>query len=294
MEQTLNRLRKGLISRYGLTMIKWQVRWNRMKGVFMPEESKIKIADENGIRILTIDHPPVNALSQSLLNELEGALEAAEKDEPIGVVILRGAGQTFIAGADIREIAAISSEKEAVELARRGQALFDRIEQFPKPIIASIHSVCLGGGNELVMACHIRIASQSARFSQPEINLGIMPGFGGTQRLARLVGYPKAIEWVLTGDTISAKEAEQSGLINKMVPDGDELKVAKGIAGKILTKGRTAVRNALQAITQGKDKHLKDALKLEAELFGELVRTEDMKEGLKAFIEKRQPQFKGR
>lgn len=261
----------------------------------MPEETLVQIHDDERARVLTLDHPPVNALSRSLLKQLGEALEKTRDDNRIAVVIITGAGQNaFAAGADIRELALIHSKDEAARLAAEGQTLFNKIEHFPKPVIAAINAVCLGGGNELALACHIRIASERARFGQPEVNLGIIPGFGGTQRLARLVGLPRATELVLTGDIIPAKEAERIGLINRSVPDGEELKVAKGIARKIASKGQVAVRKALQALVEGREKWLTDGLALEASLFGDTTSTDDMKEGIQAFLEKRQPQFKDR
>jgi len=261
----------------------------------MSERQFIKMSVEEGVAVITIDRPPVNALNTQSMGELAAAIDEAAGDADVKVVVITGAGSyAFVAGADVGEIAKISSADEATALAKKGQAVLDKIEALKKPVIAAINSVCLGGGNELAMACHIRIASDRARFGQPEINLGIIPGFGGTQRLARLCGPAKARELVLTGDMINAQEAQRIGLVNKVVPDGEVLKQAKGMAKKIASKGAVAVRLAQQAIGEGLKGSLAEGLAKEAELFGEVAKTEDMKEGVKAFLEKRQPKFQGK
>ena len=200
----------------------------------------------------------------------------------------------FVAGADVKEIATLSSGQEASKTATTGQAVITKIQRLGKPVIAAINGVCLGGGNELAMACHLRIAGDRARFGQPEITLGIIPGFGGTQRLPRLIGKAKATELILTGDLITAQEAYRLGLVNQVVPQDQVLKVAKDLARKIAAKGLVAIRLALQAIEEGYGGPLDDGLALEARLFGHVAETEDCKEGVKAFLEKRQPQFRDR
>ena len=194
---------------------------------------------EERIGIVTINNPPANALSSAVLNELEEVIGEIERDDNVKVGIITGAGSTiFVAGADIKEIKTLDSSGKGEDLSTTGQVVLSRIEGLKKPIIAAINGHCLGGGNELAMACHIRIASEKARFGQPEINLGLIPGFGGTQRLPRIVGHAKAAELVLTGDIITAKEALSIGLVNSIVPPADLLKQAKAI-GK--ASGRESV-----------------------------------------------------
>jgi len=249
---------------------------------------------EDGVAILTLNHPPANTLTPEVLAELKAAFDALATEVAVKVVVFTGTGRFFIAGADIRVLAAIPSSREGTDMALRGQAIFNKIESFEKPVIAAINGACLGGGLELAMCCHIRLAAEDARLGQPEINLGIIPGFGGTQRLLRLIGRSKATELVLTGDLISAKEAKAFGLVSHVVPPEDLLRQAMGLARKIATKSRVAVRAALQAIDEGAELELHDALALEARLFGGLCDSEDKKEGTTAFLQKRQPQFKDR
>ena len=252
----------------------------------------IKVSREDAVGIITIDHPPVNVLNGQAIRELNQAVDEFLADAQIKVVIITGAGpNVFIAGADVKEIAAISSAKQAEELALQGQSVINKIENAPKPFIAAVNGVCLGGGNELAMACHMRIASDRAKFGQPEILLGIIPGFGGTQRMLRISGQAKARELILTGDNITAQEAFRIGLVNKVVPDGEVLKQSLGLAKKIASKGRQTIEKIQEAITAGARLPLEQALKLEAKLFGEVCETEDKKEGVSAFLEKRQPKF---
>jgi len=257
--------------------------------------SLVNVTTEDKIALITIDHPKVNALSQAVMSELDTTVQAAIRDEQVQVIIITGGGSfAFIAGADVGEIAQLTDGAQAAAMAAKGQAIINRIEQSPKPVIAAINGVCLGGGNELAMACHLRIASDRARFGQPELNLGIIPGFGGTQRLPRLVGKAKAIELILTGDVISAQEALRIGLVNAVVPPEAVLKTAKDVARKIAAKGGVALRLALQAMQQSATLDMPHGLALEAKLFGEVAQTEDMREGLRAFLEKRQPTFRDR
>ncbi len=250
---------------------------------------------EEGVATVTINNPPANALTIAVMTELETTIENLFKDPAIKVGVITGAGQLFVAGADVKEIAGIDSAAKGRELTARGQAAFTKIERGEKPVIAAINGLfCLGGGLELALACHIRIAGDRARLGQPEIDLGIIPGFGGTQRLARVVGRAKATELILSGDRITAQEAKAIGLINKVVPDGEVLKQAQGFARKIASKGQVAVRAALEAIREGLDRPLDEGLALESRLFGKLCETHDMKEGLEAFLNKRQPKFKDR
>jgi enoyl-CoA hydratase/carnithine racemase len=191
----------------------------------------------------------------------------------------------------VKEIARLQSPAEAEAVAKKGQAMIRRVEKMKKPVIAAINSVCLGGGNELAMACHLRIASDRARFGQPEITLGIIPGFGGTQRLARLVGTSKARELILTGDMITAQEAFRIGLVDRVVPDGELLRQALGLAKKIASKSAVAIAHAQEAIGEGVERSLDEGLAHEAKLFGKVSESQDMREGIQAFLEKRQPKF---
>jgi len=254
----------------------------------------VSCAVEHGVALLTLNHPPVNALTPDLLADLGAAFDHLAKDERVKVVILTGTGRFFVAGADIRVLAAISSAQEGLEMALRGQALLNSIECFEKPVLAAINGACLGGGLELALCCHIRLAADSARLGQPEINLGIIPGFGGTQRLSRLVGASKALELILTGDPISALDAKALGIVAQVLPADDLLRQAQGIARKIATKGQLAVRAAMRAVREGKDLPLAKALEHEATLFARLCDSEDKREGVMAFLQKRQPQFKDR
>lgn len=261
----------------------------------MDKTQFIKVTKEERIAIVTIDRPPVNALSRQLMEELEGVIESIKTDADVKAVIITGGGSlAFVAGADINEIAQLASAHEAEAIAAKGQAVINKIEALPKAVICAINGVCLGGGNELAMACHIRIAGDRARFGQPEITLGIIPGFGGTQRLPRLVGESKAIELILTGDMINAQEACRIGLVDKVVPQEEVLKYAKDLARKIASKGAVCIRLALTAIKEGNKKSLMEGLHQEAELFGKICETQDMKEGIDAFLKKRQPKFQDR
>jgi enoyl-CoA hydratase/carnithine racemase len=255
----------------------------------------IKVNREESVAVITIDHPPVNVLNSQALQEINRTLDELTADPAVKVVIITGAGpNVFIAGADVKEIAAIDAAGKGEELALKGQAVINKIENSKKVFIAAVNGVCLGGGNELAMACHIRISSDRAKFGQPEILLGIIPGFGGTQRLLRLCGQAKAREIILTGDNITAQEALRIGLITKVVPDGEVLKQSLGLAKKIAAKGSRAIELAQEAVTEGAKLSLGEALKLEAKLFGKVCETEDKKEGVKAFLEKRQPKFQDR
>jgi len=261
----------------------------------MADLQNVKYSAEERVAILTIDHPPVNAFDAQTVRDLDAALDMALEDEAVKVVIITGAGQmAFVAGADINEIKQIESADRAVELLRAGHQVFNRIEQARKPFIAAINGYCLGGGLELALACHLRIGGDRARIGLTEINLGIIPGWGGTQRLMRVVGPSKAAELILTGDPITAQEAYRLGLVNKVVPMGDVLKEAKGLARKITSKSMVAIRCAMDAIERGRHLPLAEALEVEIGQWRTLVASEDMKEGVQAFLQKRQPEFKDR
>ncbi len=262
----------------------------------MADREFIKLKVNEQVAFVTIDRPPVNALNFKTMQELAETFGELAKNSAAKVIVLTGEGKnmTFVAGADLKEMAGIQSSEQAVELARKGQTIFNQIERMRKPVICAINSVCVGGGNELAMACHVRIASDRARFGQPEINLGIIPGFGGTQRLTRLVGASKSRELILTGDMITAQEALRIGLVDRVVPDGELLRQALGLAKKMASKGGPSLAFALEAIEFGLDHTLDEALGEEARLFGKVAQTEDMKEGVRAFLEKRQPKFQDR
>ena len=254
----------------------------------------IGISIEEGVAFLKINRPPVNALGRQLLDELGQAVDEIQNDPKAKVIVIAsGVQNIFVAGVDLKEMAQITNPEEIVEMIRRGQSTFNKIENSQKPVIAAIQGVCVGGGQELIMACHIRISSDSfrTRFTQPEINLGIIPGFGGTQRLARIVGPSRATELILTGDVITPQEALRIGLVNHVVSDGALLKTAKEIAKKIAKNGLPAIKAALRAIGKGLDLPLKEGLKAEEEEFKSIMGTNDMREGIRAFTEKRQPKF---
>jgi enoyl-CoA hydratase len=248
------------------------------------------------VRVLTVNRPDkLNALNADVLQELTAAVEAAGSDPALRCLVITGAGsKAFIAGADIGELARLSPV-EGREHARRGQALLDRIEALPVPTIAAINGFAYGGGLELAMACTLRVASENARLGLPETSLGILPGYGGTQRLARLVGRARAFELVLTAEKgLTAAEAERMGLVNRVVPSGEARSASLEIAAKIRANGPVAVRYAMEAIRRGLEMPLSEGQLLEATLFGLCAATSDMKEGMTAFLEKRPARFTGR
>ena len=262
-----------------------------MSGTFVRVESP-----EDGIRVVTVDRPEkLNALNSAVLEELTGAIAAAESEPTLRCLILTGAGEkAFIAGADIGELAKLTPI-EGREHSRRGQALLDRIEKLPVPTIAAINGFAYGGGLEMAMACSLRIASENAKMGLPETSLGILPGYGGTQRLARHVGRARALELVLTSEKgLTAAEAERIGLVNRVVPSGQALPASLEMARKIRANGPTACRYALESIRRGLEMPLDEGQAFEATLFGLCAATEDMKEGMTAFLEKRPAKFTGR
>jgi len=259
----------------------------------MAERQFVKITLEDRVAILTIDHPPVNALNRATMQDLSDAIDEVIANPEVKAVVVTGAGQiAFVAGADINEFTTITTAAQSTEAARNGQAVFSKIESAPKPFIAAINGVALGGGMELAMACHLRVIGDRAKMGQPEINLGIIPGWGGTQRLPRIVGKAKAIELILTGDQITAQEAYRLNLVNKVIPGGEVLKTARDLGKKIAQKGAVTIRAALDAITSGSVQPLPQGLQYEASQFAVLFETEDMREGVNAFLQKRQPVFK--
>lgn len=247
-----------------------------------------------GIQTLTISRPQaLNALNQELLSELRTALHDFYEDSEARGLIITGDGEkSFVAGADIKEFSSIEP-KEAADFARRGQELFKMLEESSKPVIAAVNGFALGGGCELAMACHIRIATQNAKFGLPEVTLGIIPGYGGTQRLTQLVGRGKALELMMTANMISAEEAKSIGLVNHVVPTREELtQLSETIMKKILANGPIAVANVIKTVNAG-FAFESNGYETEAENFGACVNTKDFLEGAAAFVEKRKPVFKG-
>lgn len=260
----------------------------------MTAYENLTLATENGIGIITINRPKVlNALNTATLRELKCAALEMEADASVKVIIITGAERSFAAGADISEMMPMTAIQGA-EHGRMGQDAFSTVENLNKPVIAAVNGFALGGGCELAMACDIRIASEKAKFGQPEVKLGVTPGFGGTQRLPRLVGRAKAKELIFTGDTIDAKEAHRIGLVNSVFPPEEMMNAAKKLAAQIAANGAIAVSLCKRAINGGMEVDLKSGCALEAEIFGLCFSTEDQKEGMKAFIEKRPADFKGR
>lgn len=252
----------------------------------------ILITKEGPIGIAQLNRPKVlNALNSETMIELVKAFEELDKDQSINVIILTGGPNVFAAGADLKEMA--QATPVDLVLGRRFE-LWDRIRRISKPIIAAVSGYCLGGGNELVMSCDIIIASETATFGQPEVNVGIMPGAGGTQRLTRAVGKYRSMEMILTGRSISAEEAFRIGLVNKIVPVESLMDEAKKIAREIASKPPISVRAAKEAIVRAQDTTLEVGLEFERRAFYLLFATEDGKEGMKAFLEKRKPVFKGK
>ena len=255
----------------------------------------VKTENRDGLLIVTIDRPKVlNALNAQTVEEIYEAFEKARDDDSVKAVIVTGGGEkAFVAGADINELAQ-KTPITGKTTSERGQAVLSFIERFPKPVIAAINGFALGGGCELALACHIRIASDKAQIGLPEVTLGIIPGYGGTQRMARLLGKGKALELICTGDRIPAAEAEKIGLVNKVVPAEQLMAVAEEMARKIMSRGPLAIRAAIEAVMHGSEMPFEEGQFLEATLFGLLCASEDTKEGMKAFLEKRPAQFKGR
>jgi len=240
---------------------------------------------------ITLHHPPANVLNLSVLKELEQVLNEVEEDEYVRVVIVTGTGRFFCAGADMHELAHLTTVHSGSEFAVRGQSLLSRIERSEKPVLVAINGTCVGGGLELALACHIRVAAAGVQLGLPEIKLGLIPGFGGTQRLPRVVGASKAVEMILTGDSLSAEEALRIGLVSQVVPPQKLVAQTEAIAALITARGKTAVEAALHAIRGGLDIPLSEGLAREAELFSRLCVTPDKKEAVQAFLEKRRPKL---
>jgi enoyl-CoA hydratase len=245
------------------------------------------------IATITVNRPDkLNALNDALMRELGLAIDEAVERADVGAVLLTGAGRAFVAGADIGELSGQSAVAGKAR-AERGQRTFRKFEVSPKPTLAAVNGFALGGGCELAMACHIRLASDKAKFGQPEVKLGIVPGYGGSQRLPRLVGKGRALELLLTGEMIDAAEAYRIGLVNRVMPGESLLEGARAMLTTILGQGPLAVAHCIEAVDRGLDMGLDDAIALEASYFGLLSATADTAEGMKAFLEKRSPKFSG-
>ena len=253
----------------------------------------LKWSFQDRIATITIERPPANALSSGLLLELSAVLDEIEPNGEIGVIIIHGEGRFFSAGADIKEFTTVTSADGFANLGKYGQDLFDRMEKFPKPIIAAIHGAALGGGLELAMACHIRYVSENAKLGLPELQLGLIPGFAGTQRLPKYVGVARAAEMLFTSEPISGIEAVQYGLATRSFPENQLLDETYKLAGKIAKKSPGSIRAAIELLNYAKTEEFYEGTKREAELFGEVFVSKDAKEGIQAFLEKREPSFKG-
>ncbi|SOC02927.1 enoyl-CoA hydratase [Ureibacillus xyleni] len=248
---------------------------------------------EDAVAIATIQRPPANALSRGLILEVNELLKTIEHDNSVRVIVLHGEGRFFSAGADIKEFTEVASGVEFSKLASSGQQVFERLETFSKPVIAAIHGAALGGGLELAMGCHMRFVAEDAKLGLPELQLGIIPGFAGTQRLPRYVGIAKAAEMLFTSEPITGIEAVQWGLANKAYPVDELLPKTIEIAKKIALKSPIALKTAIQMLQYSKSESFHEGVKAEAQSFGTVFESEDAKEGIQAFIEKRQPSFKG-
>jgi enoyl-CoA hydratase len=257
----------------------------------MAEYTNVKITLEDRVAVLTIDHPPANAFDNATIDDLSKAFDELIANDQAKVIVITGAGQfAFVAGMDLKE-AAQAKPEDLEGIMVKGQALMNKVECSPKPVIAAINALALGGGLELAMACHMRVMSDRARVGNTESNLGLIPGWGGTQRLPRIIGQGKAIELILTGDMINAQEAFRLGLANKVVPAGQVLFEAMGLAKKIASKSKLTNEATLRAIIDGMQVPLDEGLQIELKQVAGLGRSHDLVEGISAFVQKRQPKF---
>ena len=261
----------------------------------MSQYENVTVEREEGIGQITVNRPDaLNALNHVTLIELREALEELRVDPGVKALVLTGAGsKAFVAGADIKELMDLDP-MGAKDVSRLGQEIFNEVETYPKPVIAAVNGFCLGGGCELALACHMRIASENARLGQPEVKLGLIPGYGGTQRLPRLIGKGRALEILLSGEMITAQVALEIGLVNRVVPAEELLSTCRALAAKITENGPLAVQYCIEAVNAGLEMPLNEGLALESTYFGLASATEDMKEGTLAFVEKRKPLFKGK
>jgi enoyl-CoA hydratase len=256
------------------------------------EFNTITFKKENQIGIITINRPDkLNALNSESFDDLNRVIDFIKEKDDILVVVITGSGEkAFVAGADIKELNKCDADT-GEDFSRKGQMVFDKIEQLGKPVIAAINGFALGGGCELALACHIRLCSENAKFGQPEVNLGIIPGYGGTQRLARLLNTSIAAQYILTGDMIDSQEAYRIGLVNSVYPQAELMDSAIKLADKVSSKGQIAISYALKSIFSTNSINQSEGLILEAKLFGECCGSSDFKEGTSAFLEKRKPVF---
>ena len=261
----------------------------------MPGYDFLKLDADDGIATITVNRPDkLNALNAATVREIGAAIGAVRDDDGVRGVLVTGAGEkSFVAGADIAELATMGPVT-GVRVSRAGQDIFRNIERLGKPVLAAVNGFALGGGLELALACHLRIASSNARFGLPEVKLGIIPGYGGTIRLPRIVGRGRALELILTGEMIDAAEAHRIGLVNRVVEPSELRAAAISLLRKIIANGPIALALALESVVHGEATSSDDALTLESNLFGLLAATDDMREGMKAFLEKRRAEFRGK
>lgn len=253
---------------------------------------QISVEVSDRVAVLTLNRPPANALAGDLLKELSEVLDQLEQDRDAKVLLIRGEGRFFSAGADIKEFTSVESGSGFQNLATYGQELFNRIERFQKPVIAAIHGAALGGGLELAMSCHFRLVSENAKLGLPELTLGLIPGYAGTQRLPRYIGRARAAEMMLTGEPIGGMEAVSLGLANHAYPEDQLFDEAMKLAKKIANKSAVSVKYALELLQYSVDSKFEAGVEREAELFGRVFGSKDAKEGIQAFIEKRKPEFR--
>lgn len=254
----------------------------------------IKFEKKDEIAIVTINNPPANALASYIFEQLSNTIDTIEQDQEVKVVVVKGEGTFFSAGADIKEFTSFKDSSDFQNLAEKTQLLYDRIEQLSIPVIAAIHGAALGGGLELALACHIRYATENAKLGLPEVNLGIIPGFAGTQRLPQIVGTAKAFEMILSGKTINGNEAQNIGLVNKVVKEEELMEKVMKLAKAIASKSKLSINHIMQLVPYTKSEKLSDGASAEAKAFGEIFSSNDAKEGIQAFLEKRKPTFTNR
>lgn len=245
----------------------------------------------NGVAFLTIQNPPANAMSSVVFAEMVQHLDELEKNDEVRVLVFHGEGRFFSAGADIKEFTSFKNAEDAAAVARKGQLVFERVENYSKPIIAAIHGAALGGGLEFAMSCHIRVVAENAKLGLPELNLGIIPGFAGTQRLPRYVGRDKALVMMATAEPISGADAGKYGLATIVVPEEQLLEEATNLALKIAHKSKQSIEYVLQLLSSTRTSSYHEGVEEESRLFGEIFTSEGAKEGITAFLEKRKPVF---
>jgi enoyl-CoA hydratase len=270
-------------------MEKKQIIINQANNVHDGPEVHVEISDK--IALVILNSPPVNSLTTALLKNLGDAVDELNQNPGVKSIVITGTGRVFASGADIREMSGCKTDEEAKNMSSFGQMVFMKIEQSHKPVIAAINGICLGGGLELAMSCHIRICSDSIIMGMPEISIGMIPAFGGSYRLPLIVGKAKAIEMILTGCRISAEEALKSGLVNLIVPKNDLINEVKKFAGRLNVKSSFTMKLALKSITGCSGSDIDDAMEIESSYVGELYNGHDLKEGVFAFLEKRKPDF---